>query len=144
MENRHKKTVTVSLILLSNDKKEILLQKRKNTGYMDGMYDSCCSGHVDEQETLKDALIREAKEEIGIDIDKEEIQLLSIIDAVEENYINFFFSIKKYKGTPSIIETNKCEELKWFKINEIPINTIPKVKKVLEITDTDIIYEERK
>ena len=71
-EKRFKTPSSVALILIRNNngKEEILLQKRKNTGYMDGYYDLGASGHVENKETMKMALIRETKEEIGINIDK--------------------------------------------------------------------------
>jgi len=42
------------------------LEKRASTGYMDGMWDFAISGHVDENETAAQAVIRASKEEIGI------------------------------------------------------------------------------
>ena len=54
-------------LLRDSDKgQEILLQKRHNTGYMDGMWDCSVAGHVENGESMKMALLREAKEEIGI------------------------------------------------------------------------------
>lgn len=144
MKERFRKTTTVSLMLFKEDGQDILLQKRKNTGYMDGMYDSCCSGHVEENESLKDALIREAKEEIAITIKKEDIELISVLDASNENYLNFFFKVKYYEGIPQIMEPGKCDELKWFNINEIPKNTIIKVRDVLELVLNNKIYKEYK
>lgn len=47
---------------------QILLHRRKNTGYKDGKWDIAASGHVDEGETTKTAVIRECEEELGIDV----------------------------------------------------------------------------
>lgn len=142
MKERFRKTATVSLMLFKEEGQDVLLQKRKNTGYMDGMYDSCCSGHVEENESLKDALIREAKEEIGIIIKKEDIELISVLDISNENYLNFFFKVKHYQGRPKIMEPDKCDELKWFNIKEIPENTILKVTDVLQLVLNNKIYKE--
>lgn len=38
MEERFKSAITVGAIILNEDNNEVLLQKRCNTGYMDGMY----------------------------------------------------------------------------------------------------------
>lgn len=37
-----------------------------------------------------------------------------------EPYIDYYFEISKYKGTPKIVEFNKCEELIWSSIEELP------------------------
>ena len=64
--------ILASNILLTrtnkDGKKEVLLQLRKNTGFMDNMYDVSCGGHVKKGESLLNTAVREAKEEIGIDI----------------------------------------------------------------------------
>ena len=46
MKHRYESKVTVFLVLTRtvNGKKEVLLQRRCNTGYMDGKYDMACSG----------------------------------------------------------------------------------------------------
>ena len=41
---------------------EVLLHLRQNTGYMDGCWDFAGSGHVDENETARQAVARECLE----------------------------------------------------------------------------------
>lgn len=119
-------TVGLMLIRTNEGKEEILLQKRKNTGYMDGYYDLGACGHVEDNETMKMALIRETKEEIGIDIKIEEINFVTIIhDISNKAYYNACFKVTKWEGTPTIGEQDKIEEIKWFDINELPTNIIP-------------------
>lgn len=48
---------------------EVLLHLRQNTGYMDGHWDFAGSGHVDENETARQAVARECLEELGITVD---------------------------------------------------------------------------
>ena len=57
--------IAVYLILIEDDK--ILLQRRFNTGYKDGNY-SLPAGHLDDNESITQALVREVKEEIDLDL----------------------------------------------------------------------------
>jgi len=62
-KERFKITPAVYLVLMKENK--ILLSQRYNTGYFDNHY-SFPAGHLDGEETLKQAMVREAKEETGI------------------------------------------------------------------------------
>ncbi len=59
-------------------KTEILLQLRKNTGWMDGFWDFGACGHVEENETITQAAARETKEEICINVLPEEMEFVSL------------------------------------------------------------------
>ncbi len=116
----------VHMIIYKNNK--ILLQKRKGTKLWSGYY-ALPAGHIDEGENQYDALIREAKEELGIKIDIKKIinsyvvlrrNFFEINGTLLEPYIDYYFEIKEYKGTPKIIETDKCDELIWADINNLP------------------------
>lgn len=77
MERREFSTyLTVGLILIKNNK--ILLMKRCNTGYEDGKY-GLVAGHVESKESLKQAIIREAKEEIGINLSKQDLEYVCMV-----------------------------------------------------------------
>jgi 8-oxo-dGTP pyrophosphatase MutT (NUDIX family) len=67
MQERFKMIAFVSLILRRGS--EVLLIRRFNTGFEDGMY-GCAGGGVDENEPITQALVREAYEELGINLKK--------------------------------------------------------------------------
>lgn len=142
MKERHKSICAVFLILTRNNNgvEEILLQRRQNTGYMDDKYDVGCSGHLDSNESIMTALIREAKEELGITIQEENISLASVVHAYTENYIRFFFKVSSYEGIPTIMEPEKCSELIWVPINDLPKEIIPHIKSTIENIVNGINY----
>ena len=143
---RFKTPSSVGLLLIreNNGKEEILLQKRKNTGYMDGYYDVGASGHVEANETMKMALIREAKEEIGIDIEMKDVSFATMIHDISKNvYYNGYFKVTKWKGEPIIGEKDKIEEIKWFNINKLPDNIIENRKKAIDNYKANIQYSEK-
>ena len=144
MKERYESKVAVFLVLtrLTDNGTEIMLQRRCNTGYMDGKYDMACSGHLEIGESLSMAVAREAKEELGIDIQEKDLQLVSVLHPYQEGYINIFFSTQGFKGTPKIMEKEKCDDLRWFDINNLPANTIEKIKYVIKCMENGIIYDD--
>lgn len=126
-------------------KTEILLQLRTNTGWMDNFWDLGACGHVDEGETLTDATIRETKEELCIDVLPEDVEFISLNHnnlGKKGVYYCFYMKIKNYSGEISIGEPDKCAELRWFDIENLPENIISIRKNALEDYKKGIIYNE--
>lgn len=111
-----------------NDKQQVLLHQRKNTGYMDGMWDFAGSGHVDEGETARQAVVRECKEELGIAVEIEDISFAHLSHRLGKNegrtYYDIYFVIHSFGSNPSIVEPNKCAGLEWFDISHLPASMI--------------------
>jgi ADP-ribose pyrophosphatase YjhB (NUDIX family) len=129
-KDKFKLRCAVYLILIK--KKKILLSRRFNTGWMDGKY-SLVAGHLDGNETVSQAMIREALEEAKITIRKEDLIPATVIHrkaAIE--YIDFFFVAKKWIGEPKNGELNKCDDLSWFPLDNLPDNLLPFVREALE------------
>ena len=144
MNERFKLKVAVILILskIENNEEYILLQKRQNTGILDGFYDCSCCGHLEEGETLKEGIIRESKEELGIEIEPQDLEFSSLMHATFKDggeYLLVTFSAKKFIGTAKIMEPNKCDELSFYDLNKLPTNIVPYVKQAL-INYKDGIY----
>lgn len=121
-------TLVAVMVLLKKDN-EVLLQKRINTGYMDGYWDFSATGHVEFGESIKNAGVREMKEELNIEINIDNMKLLTIMHkftgASMLTYVNAFFIVEKFDGTPTINEEDKIEELKWVSLSELPERIIP-------------------
>ena len=64
-------TPSAAIVMLLKDDggaTKVLLQRRQNTGFMDGKWDLSCSGHVEHGESISEAAAREAKEELGVTV----------------------------------------------------------------------------
>lgn len=126
MKERFKAPCAVFVILEREceGRREILLQKRQNTGYMDGYWDLAASGHVEHGESLKTATVREAKEEIGIDFLEKDLELACMAHKFFKNeditYYDVYFKVHKYTAEIKIGEPHKCSELCWFDIDKLP------------------------
>ncbi|WP_281420403.1 NUDIX hydrolase [Tissierella simiarum] len=114
-------------------KMQVLLHQRANTGYMDGKWDFAGSGHVDEGETAKMAVIRECLEELGITVDVEFVEFVHLSHRIGKNggptYYDIYFIVKKYDGIATIAEPNKCSALEWFDLGNLP-NEIIDIRKL--------------
>ncbi len=132
MEKRNKLPISVQLILENEDK--ILLMKRKNTGYEDGKY-SLPGGHVEPNEEIRKALIREAQEEIGIHIEVQDVEFYKVINRkvnTEQEYVDFIFKANHWTGNVTNEEKDKCEEIIWVNKKEIPENTLNFIPQILK------------
>lgn len=109
--------------------REILLHCRQNTGYADGCWDCAGSGHVEDGEPFTVALAREAMEELGIAVRPEEARFAVMVhshDALHGvPYVDAYFEITAYAGTPTICEPEKCSALTWFPLDALPENLLP-------------------
>ncbi|MBI4138447.1 MAG: NUDIX domain-containing protein [Candidatus Wildermuthbacteria bacterium] len=141
-KERFKITPAVYLVLIKEN--EILLSKRYNTGYFDGYY-SFPAGHLDGGETLTQAMVREAKEEAGIDITPENLRLVHTMNKLVpgNERIDFFFTTEKWRGEPKNMEPEKCSDLSWFGLNTLPENIIPYIQQAIDCVMKNIPYSER-
>lgn len=132
MEERYKCVICVDLLVkrVSNNQEYVLLMKRKNTGYNDGEYE-LPGGHLEANEDLFDAMIREAKEELLIDLKRDDIKLIHLLHHYNGERLNFIFETDGTNLNPQIGEEDKCEKLEWFKINKLPNETTDKVKQII-------------
>jgi|SRR5215216_3124743 len=122
--------VDVNLLLIESGK--VLLGRRRNTGYEDGKF-HLPAGHVEAGETAVGALLREAREELGITIDPEQIRFSFLLDdSSDQGRLRLFFSAAKWIGSIQNLEPEKCELLEWFNLNDLPANLVAHVRYVIE------------
>ncbi|MSU54759.1 MAG: NUDIX domain-containing protein [Candidatus Staskawiczbacteria bacterium] len=144
MSKERNKSVPAVYLILRKDNK-ILLGRRKDTGYYDGWY-GVPAGHVDAKELPIVAGIREAKEEVGVDINSADIQFAHALYRTAHDETgdrsDYFFMVQKWDGEPRIMESEKCDDLQWFPITNLPENTIHHEKGAIENIVKGIHYSE--
>ncbi len=137
--------IPASYLFLLKDNK-ILLLRRYNTGYEDGNY-SLIAGHVEPNETFTQAMIREAKEEAGIILTNKDLEVTYIMQRnsktnKNDERIDVFFVAQNWQGELKNMEPNKCDDLTWFEINNLPQNIIPYIKEAIEKSLDNISFSE--
>lgn len=111
---------------------EILLLKRCNTGYEDGNF-SVVAGHLDGNEEVKAAMIREAQEEAGIMLSPENLEVVGVMHRKStEERVDFFLAASRWSGEIVNAEPHKCEELTWHPMDKLPENVIPYVRRAID------------
>lgn len=129
--------VTSSYLFLRKDGKTLLI-KRQNTGYEDGNY-QVPAGHVDAGELPTQAIIREAREEIGIDLASENLKFVHTSFRPKHDNtgdrVDYFFEASRWRGEVINAEPHKCSELKWADSNEFPPNITLHIRVALEAVE---------
>ena len=123
--NREKFLSSIYLIIKNNEGK-LLLQRRQGTKLWPGFL-ALPAGHIDEGENAYEAAIREAKEELNIIISQDNIIDTFVVNRRNKSllpYYDVYFEINDYKGDIIINEPEKCSELKWYGIEELPEDMI--------------------
>jgi ADP-ribose pyrophosphatase len=118
--------------LILNDKNEFLMVLRSETSRVEPGTWMIPGGGVDFGEKLEDAVKREVKEEIGVDIELGE--MVNTINHIfpEQHWVSSTFKAKIVSGDPRIIEPHKHDDIRWFSFNDLPENLSKAMKLVFE------------
>lgn len=117
----------------------VLLMRRAGSGYHDGEL-SLPAGHLDGGEDVRTALVRELAEELVIAVNPDDCRLSATAHrapehADDDEYVDFFFTIDRWIGTPAIGEPTKCTELVWADPQQLPPDVIDYVRRALQACD---------
>ncbi len=137
-----KKMTFVCAYLILRQKNDVLLLLRKNTGFCDGQY-GLVSGHVEDGEPATVGMIREAKEEAGIEILTSQLKVVHVSHRYSNRQnLDIFFECTSWKGEIENQEPDKCAALEFFSLTNLPANTIPYVARILQAAANGICYSE--
>ncbi|MFH9467012.1 trifunctional class I SAM-dependent methyltransferase/NUDIX hydrolase/VOC family protein [Streptomyces clavifer] len=119
--HRHTEVVDVHLVLRRGA--EVLLARRAGTGYADGLLHAP-SGHVEDGEDVREAMIRETAEETGVVLDPDELRVALVMQHRGPGggpRTGWFFEAAYDPGRPPRnAEPEKCSELGWFPLDALP------------------------
>lgn len=113
----------IAVMMVLRQGGQVLLGCRQNTGFKDGHF-ALPGGKHDGDEPLTHSVIREANEELGIICTPEDLRLSTIIHVklvepkLELLYVTF--EIIRYQGKIINNEPEKCSELQFFPVDQLP------------------------
>lgn len=120
------KFLSAIYLIIKNDEGKILLQRRQGTKLWPGFL-ALPAGHIDEGENAFDASIREAYEELGITITIRDISDSFVVNRRNKSlqpYYDVYLEVVSYEGQISIREPDKCSELMWCSVDQLPDDMI--------------------
>ena len=123
--------VGVGVVVVKNGK--ILLGKRRGA-HGSGAW-SFPGGHLEFNEEIEACAVREVAEETGLKIKNlKRIEYTNdIFNPEGKHYITLFVIAEIESGEPKIMEPDKCAEIKWFDINNLP-------KKIFDASERMIAH----
>ncbi|WP_091450420.1 NUDIX hydrolase [Actinokineospora iranica] len=127
-------TSFVDVLLLLVRDGHVLLARRHNTGYADGQW-NLPSGKLEEGEDVVAAVIREAREEVAIDLDRGDLDMATSVHCRNpegEARVGFFFHARQWRGEPGNAEPHKCSRIEWFPVDRLPADTVPYTRAGVE------------
>ena len=106
-------------LLIFNSKEEVFIQKRSVTkDEFPGKWGSSVSGHVDSGEGYDECIIREAKEEVGLDLHRVPERIFKI-DPCEENSHEFSWVYRFVCEGPFQLNEEEISDGRWFSLDEV-------------------------
>jgi 8-oxo-dGTP diphosphatase len=132
--------VAASYVLLRRTEdgvERVLLQLRRGTGYLDGHWAVSAAGHVEAGEDAVAAAVREAREELGVVLDRADLVPLCAMHRTAgstepgDERVDFFFECRRWAGDPQRREADKAAQVGWFGLAALPEPVVPHELRVL-------------
>jgi 8-oxo-dGTP diphosphatase len=122
---------------------EILTILREHTGFKDGDY-SLPGGHVEADETFLQAACREVLEEVGLQVNPEDLEYKVTVHRKAESSIRIdvYFEITIWTGEPTNTEPERHAEIKWLSSDALPRNFADYMKFGLDCIKAGKTYGE--
>lgn len=109
-------------VMLILERGEDLLLAERAGGYAAGQL-NLPSGKVEFGEDVFTAVAREAKEEVGVDIDLDALRIVHVMqyrNPEGDVRLSWFLATSHWSGEPVNAEPEKCARIFWCKRSEIP------------------------
>ena len=105
-------------VYILNPQNQVLLQKRKTTHA--GTW-APPGGHLEMGESFLECIKREVKEEVDLEVaDAELWAVTNNVFSPESHYVNLDHLAKAFSGQAKNMEPEKCEEIAWFDLANLP------------------------
>lgn len=128
--------VELTVLCLVEDGNKILLQNRVKKDWQGY---TLPGGHVERDESFVDAVIREMKEETGLDIKNPKLVGVKQFPIKYGRYVVFLFKTNEYSGT--LVSSNEGK-MEWVEYDKLKgINTVDDFEELLKVMNSNNLSE---
>ncbi|MCU9533775.1 8-oxo-dGTP diphosphatase [Streptococcus sp. CSL10205-OR2] len=137
--SRNQEVILTNMCLIEDDKGNVLVQIRKPEMYRwSGV--AFPGGHIEEKESLHDAVVREVLEETGLTI--KQPKLVGMKHWYNQDgirYLVFLYRTNQYEG---LVQSSDEGEVKWVKKTELPnMDLAFDLLELLKVFEDDTLSE---
>lgn len=121
------------LLLLINAQQEILLLRRINTPFCNHCY-SLPGGTIEYGESARQALVREIKNSLGMDVTADEFTFAHVMHRKcnEPEFFACVFTLVIESRTPCNAEPERHDDMRWYAADALPGNMVPAHRHAIE------------
>ncbi|HLL68046.1 MAG TPA: NUDIX domain-containing protein [Micromonosporaceae bacterium] len=133
MTHRHRTPVDVLILVISDGK--VLLTERAGNIYLSGHW-AIPGGHVEAEEDVVSAAIREVQEEVGIHVASTDLHFVGVTHHRPprgDARVGFGFVATRWSGQPTNMEPAKCSQLAWFPPTTLPEPTMEYTQEIVRL-----------
>jgi 8-oxo-dGTP diphosphatase len=131
---RQRFVLSVSVFVVVERGREVLLLRRAGTGWKDGWY-SLPAGGLDGGEPLAAAAARELREETGLEAAPGDLRLVHLLHCRSGDtggeWLGAFFHAGRWSGEPRITEPQRHDAIGWHDRDALPDPTIEYTRQAL-------------
>ncbi|MGW5851781.1 NUDIX hydrolase [Streptomyces sp. NPDC055254] len=141
----HPNIIGVHLYLQREDGRILLGLRHPDVAFAGRSY-HFLAGHC-EWEGARASLIREAREEAGLVIRAEDVELVHTVHVLHERgrglpRLQLVFRARAWSGVPEVREPDKCLEWAWFAPDRLPEPIVPYARTAIEAIGRGQAYSE--
>lgn len=140
-------TPFMAVILAFRKGNKVLLLHRQNTNWMNNHW-GVVGGKVEKGESAIKAAMREAKEEVGAEVQLTTKDVNAVLYRTANSkddlspWVDVIFEVTDWQGELHNAEPDSHSEAKWFNIDNLPPNITPFTLKYLSMLEQGIKYDE--
>ncbi|WP_109031248.1 NUDIX domain-containing protein [Streptomyces rubrogriseus] len=136
--------IGVHLYLERSDGTVLLGLRHPNSAFAPSTWHAL-AGHC-EQENAVTCLIREAREEAGLHIERQDVELVHVIHHIDRTggrpRMGLFFRARAWSGEPELREPDKCTQWRFWDPAALPDDLVPYTRQAIAKIQNGELYSE--